>query len=199
MKHKPNLLAISISFIVFLGFFILFMLFRENNEIPVLAEVESFKMNSITGEQYYLDNKKLKLVTFFYTNCPDICPMTMSDLKELQFQLQKGGLFGTKVEILSITLDPENDSIEVINDYAKAFDANYDGWKFLRGSPDKTKEVAELLKMKYKKISGDFISHNTVMYLIDQDNKIRGLYNMANAKKPIDKEEIMKTIKKLTD
>ena len=52
--------------------------------------------------------------------------------------------------------------------------------------------------MKYKKVSDDFISHNTTMYLIDQDNNIRSLFNMANSKKPVDKEEILKLIRIIT-
>lgn len=199
MRDKSKLLTIFICFISLLVFFFLLFIFRDNNEIPVLDKVDPFVMNTITGEQYNLDNNKVKLVTFFYTQCPDICPMTMNDLKDLQLQLQKEELFGTKVELLSITLDPENDSNEVIGDYAKAFDANDDGWKFMRGSTDETKEIAGIFKMKYKKVSGDFISHNTVMYLMDEKNRIRGIFDMANTKKAIDKEEIMETIKKLTE
>jgi protein SCO1 len=197
MRAKHWLLKVVISLVILLGFFFVFSLWQESKEIPVLDKADPFVMNTITGEQYDSDNKKVKLLTFFYTRCPDICPMTMHDFKDLQHQLQKEGLFGTEVELLAITLDPENDTNEVIGDYARAFDANFDGWKFMRGTPSETKEIADTFQMKYQKVSDDFFSHNTSMYLIDKENKIRGLFNMANAKESVDKEEIMVTMRKL--
>ena len=164
----------------------------------MLDKVESFEMKTVYGESYNLDNGKVKLLTFFYTRCPDICPMTMFDLKDLQDQLRIEGLFASEVELLAITLDPENDSEEIIREYANLFDANPDGWKFIKGEVDETKDIADSLKMKYKKVSDDFISHNTTMYLIDQDNNIRSLFNMANSKEPVDKDEIMKLIRIIT-
>lgn len=197
MKSKYILLKISTSFIILLGFIFVFYLWGESKEIPVLDQTEPFVMNTIFGEQYQSNNKKVKLLTFFYTRCPDICPMTMIDFKDLQQQLQEEGLFGTEVELIAITLDPQNDSNEIIGNYARIFEANSEGWKFIRGNPEETKEIADALKMKYKKVNDDFISHNTSMYLIDQENRIRGLFNMANAKEPVDKEKIMETIKKI--
>jgi protein SCO1 len=191
------LLKLIISLAILLGFLFVYSSWRESKELPVLDKAEPFVMKTITGEQYHSDNNKIKLLTFFYTNCPDICPMTMVDFKDLQLQLQKEGLFGTEVELLAITLDPKHDSIEVISDYARAFGANSNGWKFMRGDPKETKEVAATFKMKYKKIDEDFYSHSTTMYLIDQENRIRGIFNMANAKEPVDKEKIMEVIGKL--
>lgn len=185
-----------ISFIIL---FLLLFIFRDNEEVPVLDKVNPFVMNTISQEEYSLESNKVKLVTFFYTKCPDVCAMTMYDLKDLQLQLQKEELFGTKVELLSITLDPENDSNEVISNYANAFDANDDGWKFMRGTEDETKEIADRFKVKYKKVSGDFISHSTVMYLVDGKNRIRGIFDMANAKKAVDQEMIMETIRKIIE
>lgn len=197
MKAKYMLLKIGISFIILLGFIFVLYLWGESKEIPVLDKTKPFVMNTISGEQYHSNNKKVKLLTFFYTDCPDICPMTMHDFKDLQLQLQEEGLFGTEVELIAITLDPQNDSNEIIGDYARAFEANSEGWKFMRGNPEETKEIADEFKMKYIKVNDDFISHNTSMYLIDQENRIRGLFNMANAKEPVDKEKIMVTIRKL--
>ena len=188
-----------VSSVVIFLFLLLLFIFRDYEEVPVLDKVEPFVMNTISQEEYNLENDKVKLVTFFYTKCPDVCAMTMYDLQDLQLQLQKEDLFGKKVELLSITLDPENDSNEVIRNYANAFDANDNGWKFIRGTTTETKEIAGRFKVKYKKISGDFISHSTVMYLVDEKNRIRGIFDMANAKKAVDQEKIMETIKKIME
>jgi len=195
LEFKQRFIRYVVSFIILLGFIFTFYFWKESKEIPVLDKVESFEMNTVFGEPYNLTNNKVKLLTFFYTRCPDICPMTMFDFKDLQDQLQEEGLFGTEVELLAITLDPQNDTEEIIREYANLFEADSVGWKFMRGESDETKEIADSLKMKYKKMNDDFISHNTTMYLIDQDNNIRSLFNMANSKEPVDKEEIMKTIR----
>lgn len=68
------------------------------------------------------------------------------------------------------------DTYEVIKAYAEKFKAYREGWRFLRGSPEETKELP---------------------IPFDQDNKIRGLYDMANAKERVDREEIMKSIEML--
>ena len=195
MEFKQRLLKYVVSFVLLLGFIFVFYFWKESEKIPVLGQVESFEMNTVYGEAYNLNNETVKLLTFFYTRCPDICPMTMFDLKDLQGQLQKEELFGTEVELLAITLDPQIDSEEIIREYANLFEANPEGWKFMRGDLEETEDIADSLKMKYKKVNDDFISHNTTMYLIDQDNRIRGLFNMANAKDPVDNEKIMETIR----
>ena len=51
--------------------------------------------------------------------------------------------------------------------------------------------------MKFKKVEGDFIAHNTTMFLIDKNNNIRGLYDMANSEKSIQKEEIFDAMMEL--
>jgi protein SCO1 len=191
--RKAFLLCIAL-----LGFLIVYWFWPNGREVPVLDKADRFVLEGIDGKPYDSNNKKIKLLTFFYTNCPDICPLTMQDFKELQTKLKEEGLFGSKVELLAITLDPEHDSIAVISKYARAFDADHDGWKFLRGSSQQTNEIADSYHMKYKKTS-DFIAHNTTMFLIDGNNRIRALYDMASEKKPVRKEEIMKQVKMVSE
>ncbi|WP_269320339.1 SCO family protein [Bacillus sp. EB01] len=108
----------------------------------------------------------------FYTNCPDICPLTMIDFAKMQAELKKEGVFGEKVELLAITLDPETDSLEILKKYAQNFQTDPSGWKFLRGSIAETIEIADSYHMKFQKVNGGAIAHNTTMYLIDKDNQI---------------------------
>ena len=166
-------------FICIVSFSLIYWLWPQNDRLPILDTVNNFKINEVHGEDYQLQNKKVKLVTFFYTHCPDICPLTMMDFKELQSKLKGAGVFGEKVELVAISLDPENDTPEVIQEYANSFEADSTGWKWLRGTPNETKQIAKELQMQYQKLEGDFFSHSTTMYLIDQNNQIRALYDMA--------------------
>ncbi|WP_174732368.1 SCO family protein [Mesobacillus harenae] len=171
----------------------------EGEGLPVLDQAVPFILEDAYQEAYDSNNQKVKLLAFFYTNCPDICPMTMMDFAKLQEELKEKQLFGSKVELIAITLDPKVDTSEVIASYAKKFKADQQGWKFLRGTPEQTKTIADFYHMKYKKTEGNFIAHNTTMFLIDQNNQIRGLYDMANAKNSVDTAQIMEAIERLTN
>jgi protein SCO1 len=198
-KRRKALYVFISLLILAVGTFALNKVINTGEDLPVLDEANSFVMEDAYYEPYDSNNQKVKLLAFFYTNCPDICPLTMMDFSLLQKDLEESHLFGTEVELIAITLDPEVDTHEVIKDYAENFNANREGWRFLIGTPEETKRIADSFHMKYKKVEGDYIAHNTTMFLIDQNNKIRGLYDMANAKERVDREEIMNSIEKLVE
>jgi protein SCO1 len=186
-------------FVSLIGFVFVYWLWPQNEKLPLLDKVDAFQLEDVHGTTYKLDNEKVKLITFFYTNCPDICPLTMIDFKELQKELKAKAIFGEKVELVAISLDPENDQQDVIQNYAKSFQPDLSGWKWLRGTPAETKVIADELKMQYQKLEGDFFSHSTTMYLLDQHNNIRALYSMANSNQPIEKNNILEDIQFLVD
>ncbi|KIL52002.1 SCO family protein [Jeotgalibacillus soli] len=194
-----RIINILVGLLIILGFSLVYFLWENEEEIPILGKASSFVLESSNGEHYDSNNNKVKLLAFFYTHCPDICPITMMDFQDLQDQLKNDGLFGEKVELVAITLDPENDSIALLNEYASSFESDHEGWKFLRGTPLETKEIADSYHMFYQKVEGDFIAHNTTMFLIDGENRLRGLYDMATPSKSIEKEEIYDVIVKLTN
>ncbi|MEK3888021.1 SCO family protein [Bacillus sp. FSL K6-3431] len=161
--------------------------------LPVLEKVKAFELEDVHGTVYHSNNNKIKLLTFYYTNCPDICPLTMVDFSELQEELKKEDLFGKKVELVAITFDPTNDTPEVIRNYASAFQADPLGWKWLRGT--ETETIANQLKLQYVKSKESIYTHSTTMYLIDEDNKVRALYQMSNSRDSIEKEKILEDIR----
>ncbi|WP_254052817.1 SCO family protein [Bacillus sp. V59.32b] len=162
-----------------------------------MKSVSEFEMSNVHDGNYRFDKGKIKLVSFFYTNCPDICPMTMDDLTKLQEQLKDENIFASEAVLISITLDPEFDDEKVIQKYADAFNADLSGWKWLRATPEETKQVANEFQMIYKKIENNVTVHNTTMYLVDEKNQIRATYDMANTSKPMDREQILEDIRSL--
>lgn len=76
---------------------------------------------------------KVVVINFIYTTCPDVCPLETARLAELQAIL--GDRVGRDVFLYSITIDPENDTPEVLADYARRFGAG-PGWLFLTGDED---------------------------------------------------------------
>ena len=63
---------------------------------------------------------KVVLVSFVYTTCNGVCPLTTQALARVQKTLEEAKLWGKSVEFVSITLDPKRDTPEVLSDYAQA-------------------------------------------------------------------------------
>ena len=93
-------------------------------------------LNVITHEgeelRFYSDllKDKLVVISFFYTNCPTAQPALVTSFK-LQKRLRNR--LGSDIMLLSISVDPEKDTLEVVQDYAKKFNPQK-GWLFLTGS-----------------------------------------------------------------
>ena len=134
---------------------------------------------------------KVVVLFFGFTHCPDVCPTTMSDLKQAMKLLGKKS---DAVQVLFVTVDPERDTQEVLAKFVPSFDARFIG---LRGSLQETAETLGNFKIFYSKVPGkakdDYsIDHSAGMYVFDKDGKVR-LY-MGYGQKPA---EIASDISKL--
>jgi protein SCO1 len=162
---------------------------------PAPAPVES-KATDITGADFAktlaltdhngklrsMSDFKGKVVVLFFgfTHCPDVCPTTMSDLKQAMKLLGKKS---DGVQVLFVTVDPERDTQEVLAKFVPSFDARFIG---LRGSLQETAETLGNFKIFYSKVPGktkdDYsIDHSAGMYVFDKTGKVR-LYMGYGAK-----------------
>ena len=82
---------------------------------------------------------KVVAIAFIYTSCTDVCPMLTANMASVQDKL--GSAFGSKIAFVSITVDPERDTPEVLKQYAENFGADLKGWSFLTGDPAIVREV----------------------------------------------------------
>ncbi|WP_240688059.1 SCO family protein [Pseudalkalibacillus hwajinpoensis] len=179
--------------VIVIGFCLVYF-FWPHEELPVINEIKTFQLESVHDGTYDSDNTKVKIVSFFYTNCPDICPLTLSDMKELQNKLKEEKLFGTEVELVAITIDPEVDDVAKLKEYATLFKSDPKGWKWLTGSGEEIKKVTNTFNMVSQKMDDGFVTHSTTMYLVDGNQQIRGIYDMATAKQKVDNEKIMEDV-----
>ena len=117
---------------------------------------------------------KYSLIFFGYTHCPDVCPTSLTvltlALKRLGGQLSKEQ--ADKIVPYFITVDPQRDSAEVLNDYVKYFDKRIVG---LTGSKQMIKRVVDQFKAKYQKVEDDK-NQDPLMYAMDHT---ASLYLMA--------------------
>ncbi|MDP4084936.1 MAG: SCO family protein [Bacillota bacterium] len=145
------------------------------------------------------DHKKLKLIEFIYTHCPDICPTTTQKMSLLRKELQKNGVFGKEIEFITITIDPYRDTPSILKGYMKGFGIkNDESWEFLTGNPSnikqdqgKIRDVANSLQFQFKDPGNGQFIHSTFTYLVDENNKYITKFPMGQ---DFNKQEVYKTI-----
>ena len=103
--------------------------------LPKIAPAPEFALTSQDGAPVTLADFRGKVVavTFIFTMCTTTCPVLTPMMSFVQDQL--GADFGAKIAFVSITVDPERDTTDVLKEYAQAFGANLAGWSFLTGTP----------------------------------------------------------------
>ncbi|WP_046175730.1 SCO family protein [Domibacillus indicus] len=158
------------------------------SDLPKLGKVKEASLKEVSGNTFSTEGKPV-LVTFFYTKCPDVCPLTTQDLKKLQNVLKEKGISENQYAILYVTLDPEYDTVQTILKYKEAFDISSPNWLFMRGSEKETKKYAEQFNMVYEKEEEGFITHSTSMYILDASRNIRAVHDMAAGNKRVNIEE----------
>lgn len=133
-----------------------------------------FHLTDASGKPRQLADFKGKAVVMFfgYTQCPDICPTTMSKLHEAMKQL---GDEANRVQVLFVTLDPERDTPTLLAQYVPSFDPSFLG---LYGSLDVTAATAKDYRVFYQKQPGSkpgsyTIDHSAGLYVYDPQGRLR--------------------------
>ncbi|WOJ92250.1 SCO family protein [Congregibacter variabilis] len=124
--------------------------------------------------------KKIYVASFFFTTCPGICPTIRSKLSRVQDEYRDDD----EVRILSHSIQPTIDTVEILKDYAERNDIRSDNWHLLTG--DK-RDIYSIAKSAYfasedlglEEAENDFL-HTENLLLIDQNRQIRGIYNGLN-------------------
>jgi len=143
-------------------------------------QVKDITLTNQLGQKVSL-NKDLKgkvlVIDFIFTTCPSVCPRLSANMKELQKAYIKKN--PEMVQFISISVDPDRDSVEALRAYANRYDADHDRWWFLTGNKDSIFDYAknELgLLLENADVPGDFV-HSQKMILIDTARNIRGYFD----------------------
>lgn len=149
---------------------------KDAEPLPELGPAPAFALMSQDGKPVSLIGLRGKVVaiTFLYTACPDICPLLTQKMVELQDAL--GEDFGSKIQFVSMTLDPEHDTQEVLLDYANAWEAKLAGWSFLTGPPAVVQDVARRYGVYAAKTAEGFIDHTLLTSIVDARGILRVQY-----------------------
>lgn len=127
---------------------------------------------------------KIGVVDFFFTNCKSICPMLSSQMARLQHAVKSENI-NNQVVFLSHTVDPKNDTPDVLKAYANRMGADFSNWNFVTGNAEdiywQAKEGYKLTAFPSDTAQGGFF-HTDQIALIDQEGKIRGYYDGTSTK-----------------
>ncbi len=152
--------------------------------LPVMGNVPAFSLISSAGQplsQASLSGK-IWIADFVFTHCPGICPTLSAHMAKLQGALARQGL---DVQLVSFTVDPANDTPEVLTAYAQRFHADAARWRFVTGERSALHRLigdgfhlAVAERAPGENTDGDgLITHSDRFVLVDGDLQIRGYYH----------------------
>lgn len=146
----------------------------KNTDVTGADCCKDFRLTDHYGKTRTLaDFRGSAVVIFFgYTNCPDVCPTTMAEMKAV---LQQLGADAQRVQVLFVTLDPERDMRELLANYVPAFDPRFLG---LYGDLETTAKTAKEFRVFYQKQPGPTSSsytldHSAGSYVFDPQGRVR--------------------------
>jgi protein SCO1/2 len=176
-NSKLAMLSIAAVLSAAIAGFGIYKAFLQQGNLPVIKAAPQFTMNDIHGNPVsFEDVGKVKLIYFFFASCTDVCPVANQTLKKVQDELKSENVFGSEVQLFSITVDPKRDTHEVLKEYAQQFGADESGWKFLRSeTPQEVRAVAERFGAGVLNEGGQ-MAHADIIFLVDEHNQLRQYY-----------------------
>ncbi len=121
------------------------------------------------------------IIDFVFTRCDTICPVVSARMAQMQERLLDRK--AESIKLVSISVDPDYDTPEKLDAYARSFAAKPEKWRFLTGPLPRVKELVEgpfMNSMQTEGVSAKGapqISHSGYFILVDGDLHIRGVYD----------------------
>jgi protein SCO1/2 len=162
---------------------------------PVYMALPRVSLTDQDGNVFDLSQTRGKVVVLspIYTHCPDICPLITGKMRQIQTKIQSDGL-GDRVRLVTFTVDPQRDSPEVLQRYARAYDAGPENWTFLSGSTDQIQVLISALGLYVERVysidntlvpekaltsppadSFYLVNHTDRIFLVDRQGRVRAL------------------------
>ncbi|MBI3258766.1 MAG: SCO family protein [Ignavibacteriae bacterium] len=159
-------------------------------DLPKIKEVPSFSGTNFDGSKFSSQSLKGKvwLASFMFTSCGDICPKLNSQLSALYGEFKDNA----NLNFVSISVDPDNDTQEVLKKYAERYGAKPNKWAFLRMSIDTVKSLS-LEGFRIASLDAP-LDHSKRIVLVDSEGQIRGYYDGLDSQ---DVDKLREVLKKM--
>ncbi|WP_163536658.1 SCO family protein [Gracilibacillus sp. YIM 98692] len=168
---------------VILLLFIFLAACGENYEGDFSYEVQDFEFINQEGESFTLEELEgdFWIADFIFTNCETVCPPMTANMARLQRMLDENNI---DAQLVSFSVDPSNDTPEILKQYAADRGGTFGNWNLLTGYSDE--EIKTFAEKSFKALvknpkNSDQVIHATTFYLVSPNgNAIKG-YNGTEA------------------
>jgi protein SCO1/2 len=134
--------------------------------------LEEFELTECHGESFRSREMlgKVWVTTFFFATCPGTCERLNTNIKHLNSLEEL-----KDVTWVSVTVDPDTDTLPKLREYAQRFDADPEQWLFCRGEFDYVRRVGK----EFMKVEVSWRGHADYAVVIDREGNIRGMYDVG--------------------
>jgi protein SCO1/2 len=173
--------------------FVLYPLSKQVSKLPaetqlsVIGELPPFRLVSHSGSEVTEKSvlSQVTVIGFFFTKCDGICPALTSAMKRLDSKFSNTN----RLRLLQISVDPTNDTVERLKEFAAGAGVSGERWMLLTGQKGEAVTLArEGLKLGATEVPGDIL-HSDRFVLVDAAGQIRGYY------RPLDEEDFDRLVK----
>jgi protein SCO1/2 len=182
-NKKPNntkskvIIPVVIIALLFLGIGVGMGYFKKN--LYTVMKVPDFELTDQNNKKINSKDMlgKVYLVEFFFSKCPTICPVMNTNMRAIEDEINDPN-FG----IISISIDPENDTPELLKEHAERIGVKSPNWHFLTGNRDYIGKIADQFNIYVgdKEDESESLNHSGMIALVDKDGNIRCRYNKEN-------------------
>ena len=159
------------------------LLRREPPPPPVVGQVPAFELVDHNGNPFSFNDLEgdIWVANFIFTRCPSICPLLTRGMLHLQQLYDDYGI--EEIRLVSISVDPDNDTPEVLREYAAEYGADLERWTFLTGTEA---DIRALIVEGFKTAMGEPVAddaglidimHSGKFVIVDPAGGIRGYYD----------------------
>lgn len=149
---------------------------NDGTGLPYLFDLPPFEM--VNQSNATVTDQKLRggpvVLCFIFTNCAGPCPIMTAKMAKLHKEVTD-----PKVKFLSVSVDPDRDTAEVLTEYGKQFEADFTRWWFLT-TPDvrRVYQLSAGLRLAAMPADGETpIIHSEKLVLVDSNGRVRGMYS----------------------
>jgi protein SCO1 len=162
--------------LLIIGIFLVKQIAPTRGQLPILGQLADFHFTESGGQPFGLNELKGKInvVDFMFTSCPMVCPAMTAKMSSFY----QAFAADTNVRFVSITVDPQTDSLPVLRAFAIDHAITDNRWVFLRGPIEDVITLSE----KGFMLSADRLpgGHSTRFILVDSQGGIRGYYDSGD-------------------
>lgn len=147
----------------------------KSKDLPILGHVPGFTLTDHTGSDVNesLFTNKIGVINFMFTTCQGICPTLSGEMKKLQTSFSRFDDF----KLVSISVDPVNDTPKQLSAWTKNLNINTSNWSFLTGAREHIRTLlVDGLKVG---LPDQPQAHTDRFVLVDRSGDIRGYYRLA--------------------